>query len=149
MDEFLETRQDLGAYRDIQHVPGALDIGVEQRCRIAQPTAGVHHAVVDDIDAGHRRGQYLVVPDIADEALHVEIVDADGVGALTHHHPDVLPIGHQLAHHVRTEVTVGAYDEGPHRAMPFIHSDASSSSVPSSCAFLHHFIAADRNLNGL
>ena len=69
-----------------------------------------------------------------------------------HHHPDVLPIGDELAGDVRTEVAVGADDEcgRGHRAPTCrIQASASSGSVPSALAFLHHFIAAETNRSGL
>ena len=138
---------------DIEDIAGAVDVGAVQRSRVDQITAGVDDAIVDIVATSHGLGQGGVVPDIADEAVGVEIVDTDGVGALAHHRPDVVAGRHQLAGDVRTQEAVGADDEfrSAHRAAPFlrIHAAAASSRVPSSCAFLHHFMPADRKRNGL
>ena len=110
-DEALEARGDLGLDGDLEHVSRALDIGAEQRRRITQPAPGVDDAVVDDVAAGHRLAQYVVVPDVAEEPGDLQIVDADRGGPRAHHHPDVLPVGDELARHVRAEVAVRADDE--------------------------------------
>ena len=127
---------------------------MEQRRGVAQPAAGVDDAVVDDVAAGHRLAQDVVVPDVADEPRHLQVVDADGVGPVAHHDADVLAVGDELAGDVRAEVAVGADDElgaVRSRAPPTwrIHAAASSGSVPSSLAFLHHFIVAETNRSGL
>src|SRR5690606_21318829 len=137
--------------RDVQDIAGALDVGAEQRRRIAQPAAGVHDAVVEVVDAGHRGAQGVVVPDVAVEAVDVEVVDADGVGAGADHDPHVVPVGDQLAGDVRAEEPVGADDQLAHLPPPYfvIHSSASGASVPSAAALRHHLTAADTNRSGL
>ena len=77
----LQAGGDLRFDGDLEHVAGALDVGAEQRRRVLEPAAGVDDAVVDDVAAGHRLAQDVVVPDVADEARHVQVVDADRVGA--------------------------------------------------------------------
>ena len=141
------------AFGDSNHIPSALDIGMKQRGGVGQPAAGIDHAVVDVIASGHCRAQRVVVPDVTDVTFDREVIDADGVGAVAHHHPNVVAGCHQLTCDVRAEKTVGADDEFrcAHRAVPFlaIQAAAASSRVPSFSAFLHHFIDADRNRNGL
>ncbi len=140
-----------GILGDLQHVSGAIDVGVEQRRRVLEPAAGVDDAVVDDIAAGHRLAQNVVVPDVPDEPRGLQVVDADRVGAVAHHHRDVLAVVDELARDVAAEVAVGADDEHRHRRPPncFIQATASSGSVPSSSALWHHFTVADTNRSGL
>src|SRR5699024_8415865 len=92
----------------LEHVAQPVDVGAKQRGRVAQPGAGVDHAVVDDIAAGHRLGQGGGVEDVAVKTGDVEVVDAAGVGAVPHHDPDlgVAVGGDQRAGHVRAEEPV-------------------------------------------
>ncbi len=98
-------------FRDLEHIAGAVDVGVEQRRGVAQPAAGVDDAVVHVVDAGHRLTQGLVVPDVADEPRDVEIVDSDGVGAVAHHDAHIVAVADELAGDVRAEIAVGADDQ--------------------------------------
>lgn len=82
------------------------------------------------------------------------VVDADGVGAVAHHHADVVAVGAELSRDVASEVSVGADDQlgfDAHFAGPNcrIQAPASSGSVPSSSALRHHFTVADTNRRGL
>ena len=83
-------------FRDLEHIARALDVGVEQRRGVAQPAAGVDDAVVHIVDTCHRLAQRVVVPDVADEPRHLEIVDADGVRAVAHHDTHLLAVADEL-----------------------------------------------------
>ena len=93
------------------------------------------------------------LPDVADEPLHVEVVDGDGVGVLAHHHPHLVAVGDQPPGDVGAQKAVRADDElrSAHCLPPNCtsHAAASSSRVPSSLAFLHHSIPAWTNRSGL
>ena len=143
-----------GIFGDLEHVAGALDVGVKQRRRITQPAAGVDDAVVDVVDTGHRLAQRVVVPNVADEPRDGQVVDADRVGVGPHHRPDLMTVGYQLPCHMRAEKAVGADDQlrlCAHFWRPYwrIHAAASSGSVPSSWALRHHFIVALTKRSGL
>ena len=120
----------------------------------SQPRASTTQ-YVDDLATGHRFAQHRVVPDVAHEGGYGQVIDADGVGALPHHHPDVLAVGDELSGHMAAEVAVGTDHQCRHTAPRpsgaylVIHSAATLGSVPSSWAFVHHFTVAETNRNGL
>ena len=80
VDEVLKRAISVDLLGDFQHVSCSVDVGAEQRRRIPEPAAGVDYAVIHVVTSGHRPPKDVVVPDVADESLDVEIVDARRVG---------------------------------------------------------------------
>jgi hypothetical protein len=89
-------------------VPEAVDVGAEQGGGITEPHPGIDDAVVDDVAAGHRRAQGIVVDDVAVDPLDREVVDAARGTGTAQHHAHVFAARHQPAGHVRAEETARA-----------------------------------------
>ena len=71
--------------------------------RVAQIGPGVDDAVEDDVAAGHRSAQRLVVEDVAVVALHRKPGDAARRTGLAQQHPDAVAALDELAGHMRAE----------------------------------------------
>jgi hypothetical protein len=108
-----EPRQ-AGLNRNVEHMPESLDVGAEQRRRVAQPHPGVDDAVVHNIAAGHGRPKRIVVEEVSVAAFDREVIDPLGGTRLSQHHANVFPVGHQPPHDVRADKATGADHEFLH-----------------------------------
>jgi hypothetical protein len=97
----------VGVTGRVQHVPQALDIRLEQRRRVTQPHPGIDDAVVDDITAGHRRAQGIVIEDIPIAALDIEVIDALGRTGAAQHDSYVGTRGDKLTCDMRSQEAAG------------------------------------------
>src|SRR6202044_830573 len=118
---------------------------------------GVDDAVIDVVAALHCLAHGGRIEDVAVEPGDVQVVDAAGVRVRAHHRAHVGTGGDELAVDMRAQKAVGADDQlggvhcDPPKVPPYVCSQraASSSSVPSASAFLHHLIPACRKRSGL
>ena len=116
--------EQVGLHRDVEDPPQALDVGFEQRCRIAEVETGVHHAVVHDVAVGHRRPQRLFVTKVAVAPFDVEVVDRHGQARLAQIHPYVVTAFDELAGDMGSDETARAHHEGLAPTRRFRRHDA-------------------------
>ena len=89
-------RLQVGVHRRVEHVPQPLDVGAEQRRRVAQPRPGVDDAVEDVVAVGHRRAHRRVVEDVAVVVFDVEVLDRFRRAGPAQQHSDVVAAFDQL-----------------------------------------------------
>ena len=82
---------------DVENPSQALDVGLEQRRRVTQIEAGVHHAVEDHVAVGDGLRQRCLVAQVAVAAFDLEVVDRHRVGRLAQVHPNVVAAFDELA----------------------------------------------------
>jgi hypothetical protein len=106
-----EPEQD-GFGRDIEHRPQTLDVGREQRRRIAQPCPGVDDAVIHHVAVRHGCAQRFFVEKASIAAFDVQIADRHCRAGLAEEHPHVVTSLDELSGDMRSNEPAGTHHEG-------------------------------------